>query len=77
MLKRSLDDGQRPNLLGNPRDGAHYSSYLEQYIVRHAAQVCRLAHPPIETPHVFAKDDPVDGQSGWQNNLELVALHFA
>ena len=77
MSERSLDDEQGPTLLGNPCDSAYYSSYLEQHIVRHAAQECRFAHPPIETTHVFAKDSSVDGQFWRQGNLELVALHLA
>lgn len=64
-------------LLGNAGDGSHHSAYLEQDVIRHAAQVSRLADSPIEAPHVLAKNDPMNGQSWWQLDLKLVALYLA
>ena len=64
-------------LLGNPRNRSHYTSHLQEHIVRQSAEISCAAHSPIETAHVLAKDCTVDGEAWRQNHLELVALHLA
>jgi len=76
MLEQSLRCAQT-KLLGNPRNRPHHASHLQEYVVRQPAKIRCLARSPIETAHVLAKDHTVDCKTWRQNNLELVALHFA
>ncbi len=64
-------------LLRNSRDRPHDAPNLQKYIVRHPTEVRRLAHTPIETPHMLAKNDSMHRQPWRQNHLELVTLYLA